>query len=225
MPSPATPVDFFRRGRRRRQARVFGGARPLMGLLPSIASARTPKSDVAILNFALTLEYLESEFYAEAVANGKLTDPKNTVRFAAVVAQHEDSHVKFLRACSERRRSQDRSSTSRAQPPTKRSSRLPPTCSRTPACTPTSVKAGKIDPGDPARRRDHRDGRGPPRGRHRDDHQQVDRPTVRSTSPRARARSSRRSRAPASSPADPRFTSASRPPRGSRLCIQRHSMT
>jgi hypothetical protein len=74
---------------------LAGGA--FAGALPSLASAASiPASDIAILNFALTLEYLESAFYAEAVASGKLTGA--TLRFASVVAQHEASHVRFLKS-------------------------------------------------------------------------------------------------------------------------------
>lgn len=75
-------------------AAVIGGG-AFLGALPELASAAAiPAGDVAILNFALTLEYLESAFYAEAVQNGKLSG--TTLRFATVVANHEASHVKFL---------------------------------------------------------------------------------------------------------------------------------
>lgn len=75
-------------------ALVAGSA--FAGALPSIArSATIPASDIAILNFALTLEYLEAAFYAEAVAAGKLSG--ETLRFATVVSQHEGTHVAFLK--------------------------------------------------------------------------------------------------------------------------------
>ena len=72
---------------------VMGGG-AVLGALPSIASAGVPASDIAILNFALTLEYLEAAFYAEAVKAGALKG--ETLRFATVVSQHEHSHVLFL---------------------------------------------------------------------------------------------------------------------------------
>ncbi len=75
---------------------LFGGA-ALSGLLPSIASAkRVPKSDIAILNYALTLEYLEAAFYGEAVTGGALTDAA-TKAIATTLAADEAAHVKFLK--------------------------------------------------------------------------------------------------------------------------------
>lgn len=72
---------------------VGGGA--LLGVLAKPASAAT-SNDVAIANFALTLEYLEATFYANAVASGALSG--KTARFAKVVAQHEAQHVAALKS-------------------------------------------------------------------------------------------------------------------------------
>jgi hypothetical protein len=66
------------------------------GMLPAVASAGTAKGDVAILNFALTLEYLEAAFYAEAKSHAGSWDAA-TKNFAGVVAQDEAAHVAFLK--------------------------------------------------------------------------------------------------------------------------------
>lgn len=56
----------------------------------------TPASDVEILQYALTLEYLEAAFYDEAIRNGRLNGV--VARFADVVGAHENAHVEALRA-------------------------------------------------------------------------------------------------------------------------------
>ena len=47
------------------------------------------------MNYALTLEYLEASFYAEAVKKGALTG--ETKAFAKVVAGHEAAHVTAIK--------------------------------------------------------------------------------------------------------------------------------
>ena len=82
---------------------IAGGGAILSALAPAAAMAggAPPKAfgkgDIAILNYALTLEYLESAFYNEATAKlgGKLD--ARTDAFLKIVTADENAHVKALK--------------------------------------------------------------------------------------------------------------------------------
>jgi len=87
-----TRADLFRRA-----GLLAGGGIVAAGVPLSIAGAQgggIGKGDIKILNYALTLEYLEAAFYAEAVSKGKLSGIAQ--KFASVVAGHEAAHVQAL---------------------------------------------------------------------------------------------------------------------------------
>lgn len=69
-----------------------GGA--VLGALPPVAAAQSG-GDVDILNFALTLEELETAFYADALAKAGLKG--DTAAAAKEIGAHEAAHVAALR--------------------------------------------------------------------------------------------------------------------------------
>jgi hypothetical protein len=90
-----TRAAFFRK------AAIGGGtvlaSGTFLGMLPELAAAKpSKKQDLKILNYALTLEYLEAAFYKGAVDSGAIKGDE--LAFATLVAAHEATHVKALKA-------------------------------------------------------------------------------------------------------------------------------
>jgi rubrerythrin len=63
-------------------------------------AAASNKSDAAIVNYALTLEYLEADFYNQVIASGEIKD-KKIVEAAKRIAQNEEEHVAALKGTAE----------------------------------------------------------------------------------------------------------------------------
>ncbi len=61
----------------------------------AFASVALPSAVVRVLNFALTLEYLEAEFYRRGLQSGVI--PGGARRTFEIISGHEDAHVAFLR--------------------------------------------------------------------------------------------------------------------------------
>jgi hypothetical protein len=98
-----TRLGFLKKAGIAGGAAMSGGA-VLSALAPSAFAAAQPgrppakfgKGDIGILNYALTLEYLEAAFYNGATAAKLPLSPQGVV-FLETVTKDENEHVKFLK--------------------------------------------------------------------------------------------------------------------------------
>ena len=76
---------------------VLGGATPALAQTSAPAAGGASDSgDLGILNYALTLEYLESEFYAQGIAANQLSGRE--LDLIKPIETHEQAHVQAITA-------------------------------------------------------------------------------------------------------------------------------
>jgi len=86
---------FFKQAKQFSVKAAFAAVPIAMTLMPKTVKAQS-SSVVDVLNFALTLEYLESEFYVMGLAASGLIPAADRTIFMQI-AKHESQHVDFLK--------------------------------------------------------------------------------------------------------------------------------
>jgi rubrerythrin len=71
------------------------------GASPAPADKGSASGDLEIANYALTLEYLEADFYQQVVESGQVTD-KKIAELAKSIGEHEQAHVAALKSMVEK---------------------------------------------------------------------------------------------------------------------------
>ena len=147
-----TRMGFLRKGAVAGGAALSGGA-ILSALVPGAAMAKSSKGappssfgkgDIGILNYALTLEYLESAFYNAASKNFVAHGDRQLNHFLTTVKKDEAAHVAALKkalgskAVKTPKFDFGKAVTDKASSPPRR------LCSRTPAFTPIIGQAANI---------------------------------------------------------------------------------
>jgi rubrerythrin len=75
-----------------------GGSGSATSTEESMSSARgSAAGDIEIVNYALTLEYLEADFYAQVIESGAVTD-KKIAELAKSIGENEQAHVDVLKS-------------------------------------------------------------------------------------------------------------------------------
>jgi len=73
----------------------FAAPAAVLAVAPTVSYGRTAETVIEVLNFALTLEYLEFSFYTDGLASGIISSADSAI--FNQIKKHEGDHVSFLK--------------------------------------------------------------------------------------------------------------------------------